>query len=323
MRHRQRLLPFLLASSALALQTRHLHALPPISAAPTSPVSESEVQRAAALRDDGNRAMLEMRYVDALASYRQAAALAPEYVGVLYSIARAHQLLGEFAEALTTLERFDRQASPEVKAKVGQLDKLFAELRSRVGTLQLTCNVPGARVLLRDKVIGTTPLRSTRLEAGAATLELELEGFFPLRREVVVPAGSSLSLELELHARSNSGLLIVHTTPSGAQISIDGRRQGTSSPSVELALRPGTHRITARRDGYDEASVPLVLKAGATRNLDLELQRSVPITSRWWFWTGATAIVAGGVALAIVSVTERPAEKGTLAPGQISAPLHF
>ncbi len=169
--------------------------------------------RAAALRAAGNQAMLEMRYVDALSSYQQAAALEPEYKGVLYSIARAHQLLGEFAEALKTLERFDREASAETKAKVGGLDRLFAELRARVGTLELTCNVSGARVLLRSKVLGTTPLPPTRLEAGIATLELELDGFFPVRREVVVPAGGRLSLEVGLHARSNSALLTIHTDP--------------------------------------------------------------------------------------------------------------
>lgn len=302
----------------------------PTRAAPSAPSSDtrdvepsSDEGRAAQLRAAGNQAMLEMRYVDALAAYQQSAALSPDYKGVLYSIARAHQLLGEFAEALQTLERFEREASPEAKAKVGGLDRLFAELRGRVGTLELRSNVNGARVLLRNKVLGTTPLPLTRLEAGAATLDLELDGFFPVRREVVVPAGGRLSLELELHARSSSALLTIHTSPGGAQIRVDGRSQGTSSPNVELTLPAGTHRISAQREGYDEASVPIVLRAGTTRDLALELQRSVPVTSRWWFWTGATLLVAGGVTLAVASFTERPADKGTLTPGQISAPLRF
>jgi hypothetical protein len=296
-------------------------------ASPTNDVRDADRNpnegRAAVLRAAGNQAMLEMRYVDALAAYQQSAVLAPDYTGVLYSIARAHQLLGEFAEALKTLERFEREASPEMKAKVGGLDRLFAELRGRVGTLELSSNVSGARVLLRSKVLGTTPLPLTRLEAGAATLELELDGFFPVRREVVVPAGGRLALELELHARSSSALLTIRTSPGGAQIRVDGRSQGTSSPSVELTLPAGTHRITAQREGYDEASVPVVLRAGTTRDLALKLERSVPVTSRWWFWTGAGLLVLGGVTLAVASFTERPAEKGTLTPGQISAPLQF
>ncbi len=287
------------------------------------PESPSPDERALNLRAAGNQAMLEMRYVDALASYQQAAALAPEYTGVMYSIARAHQLLGEFTAALRALEQFEREASPETKAKVGGLDRLFAELRARVGTLELRSNVNGARVLLRNKVLGTTPLPPLRLEAGAATLELELDGFFPVHREIVVPGGGRISLEVELHARSSSALLTIRTDPGGAQIRVDGLGQGTSSPSVELTLPAGTHRITAQREGYDEASVPVVLHAGTSRDLPLKLERSLAVTSRWWFWTGATLLVAGGVALAVASLTERPADKGTLTPGQISAPLHF
>ncbi len=60
---------------------------------------------------------------------------------------------------------------------------------------------------------------------------------------------------------------------------------------MELTLLAGTHRITAQREGYDEASVPVVLRAGTTRDLSLKLERSVPVTSRfgsgsaracWW-----------------------------------------
>ena len=296
---------------------------PTQSAQLAPPPPASDEQRAATLRDTGNQAMLDMRYVDALSAYQQALALSPNYSGVLYSIARAHQLLGEFAEALTTLEAFDREATPEMRAKVGRLDRLLAELRARVGVLQLSCNVSGARVLLRDKVIGTTPLPPTRLEAGSATLEVELDGFFAQKKELIVPAGGSLALDLTLHARSTSALLVVHTNPGGAQISVDGRVQGTASPSVELALSAGPHRVTARREGFDDASVPLVLVAGSTRSLNVGLEKSIPLTSRWWFWTGAVAIVAGGVALSVAELTERSADKGTLTPGQISAPLRF
>ncbi len=327
---RSRSLSLFLVGSVLLCSARAAHAAPPVHPArsapseePAEPAAPNDDERAAALRAAGNQAMLEMRYVDALSAYQQAATLAPQYTGVLYSIARAHQLLGEFAEALRTLERFEQRASPETKAKVGQLDHLFTELRSRVGTFELSCNVTGARVLLRNKVIGTTPLPATRLEAGAALLEVEIDGYFPVRREVVIPASGRLALELDLHARSSSSLLTIRTNPGGATISVDGQRQGTSSPSIELALPDGTHRITAQREGYEDASVPIVLRAGTTRDLSLRLEHSVSVTSRWWFWTGAGVLVAGGVALGIAALTERPADKGSLTPGQITAPLHF
>ncbi|HEY3667701.1 MAG TPA: PEGA domain-containing protein [Polyangiaceae bacterium] len=315
-----------LAFFAVSLLVRGALAAPPLASPspPPAPVAiASDAERAAKLREEGNQAMLEMRYVDALAAYEQALALAPSYAGTLYSIARAQQLLGDFPAALTALTRFQSEASSEVKARVGQLDQLFAELRSRVGTLQLSCNVKGARVLVRDKLIGTTPLPVTVLPAGSATLELELDGFFTQKKQIVVPSAGTLSLELSLHARSQVGLLVVRTLPGGALVSVDGSAQGTSSPSIELALPAGPHRVSATRQGYDDASVPVVLNAGVSRTLDMPLERSVPLTSRWWFWTGTTAVILGGVALAVVLSTERSADHGTLVPSQISAPLHF
>lgn len=299
-----------------------LNAAPAHAEAPISPDS-STGERAQTLREQGNQAMLDMRYVDALALYNQARTLEPDNVGVEYSIARAHQLLGEYPEALTALESFQKRASPEVRAKVGRLDQLFTDLRSRVATLELKCSQPGARVLLRDKVIGSTPLASVRLPAGAATLQVELDGFFPTTREVVLPAGGTLQLEVALHARSTSSLLLVNTDPGGALVSVDGKRIGTSSPRAELVLPAGAHHVTAEREGYDEASVPVVLKAGSTRELLVPLEKTTPITSRWWFWTGAALVVAGGAALTVALLRERPADEGTLPPGQVSAPLQL
>jgi hypothetical protein len=278
-------------------------------------------ERARVLRDQGNQAMLDMRYVDALGLYDQSRALDPEDVGVDYSIARARQLLGDFPEALAALERFEQRATPEIKAKVGRLEQLFAELRSRISTLRLKCSQPGARVLLREKVVGSTPLPAVRLPAGAATLQLELDGFFPVTHEVVLPAGGALDVEVTLHARSRSALLHVQTNPSGAHVLVDNRGIGTSSPRAELVLSAGSHQVTARREGYDDASVPVVLKAGSTRELMIPLEQTVPVTSRWWFWTGALLLVAGGAALTVALLKERPADQGTLPPGQVSAPL--
>lgn len=290
-------------------------------AEPSTAPRDASAERARSLREQGNQAMLDMRYVDALGLYDQARSLEPDDVGVDYSIARARQLLGDFPEALSALERFERRASPEVKARVGRLDQLFAELRSRISTLQLKCSQIGARVLLRDQVIGLTPLASVRLPAGAATLQVELDGFFPIKREVVLPAGGTIALEVTLHARSRSALLHVKTNPSGASVVVDGQHIGTSSPRAELVLPAGSHQVMARREGYDDASVPVVLQAGSTRELMVPLERTVPVTSRWWFWTGAALLVAGGAALTVALLRERPADEGTLPPGQVSAPL--
>jgi hypothetical protein len=265
--------------------------------------------------------MLGMRYSDALVFYKQSFELAPENLGLLYSIARAHQFLGEYADALAALERFSKEASPETRAKVGRLDDLFAQIRPRVAVLDLKCAIPGARVIVREKVVGTTPLPPTRLVAGAATVQVELDGFFTESREVVLPGGGEAALQVELHRKSTFGLVSIHTEPTGAHVFVDGREVGTSSPKLELALAAGPHDVVATREGYDSAKVPVVLASGATRDITLTMDKSVPLTTRWWFWTGVGVIVAGGAVLTYALLTERSAQKGSLPPGQIAAPL--
>jgi hypothetical protein len=318
--------PFHRFTSALAFATvarlaaaaPHPQAPPPPPAA--APAEETAVERAAALRSQGNEAMLGMRYSDALAAYEQAAALAPDDVGLDYSIARAHQMLGDYPAALTALERFEARAPAEAKARVGKLDELFAQIRPRVATLQLRCAVTGARVIVRNRVLGATPLPATRLESGAATVQIELEGFFTETRDVVLPGGGSLTLDVDLHPRSTSGLIAIRTDPMGADVFVDGRPSGTSTPRIELALPAGPHEVLAHREGYDDARVPIFLAPGSSRDLAIPMSKSVPITARWWFWSGVALAVAGGVATGIALTTERPAQRGTLLPGQVGAP---
>jgi tetratricopeptide (TPR) repeat protein len=305
---------------ALASLSRAAGAAPNAPPAP-APASDPPSDRAGKLRDQGNEAMLGMRYSDALVFYKQAMELAPDNLGLLYSIARADQFVGEYPDALAALDRFAKEAPPEMRAKVGRLDELFAQIRPRVAVLDLKCDLPGARVIVREKVIGTTPLGPTRLVAGAATVQLELDGFFTESRDVVLPGGGEASLTVELHRKSTNGLVSIRTEPIGAHVFVDGREVGTSSPKLELALPAGPHDLLATRDGYDNAKVPVVLASGATRDITLTMDRSVPLTSKWWFWTGAAVIVAGGIVTTYALLTEKSAQKGTLAPGQIAAPL--
>lgn len=307
---------------ALASLTRAAGAAPsaPAATAP-APASDSPSDRAGKLRDQGNEAMLGMRYSDALEFYKQALELAPDNLGLLYSIARADQFVGEYPDALAALERFAKDAPPEMRAKVGRLDELFAQIRPRVAVLDLKCDLPGARVIVREKVIGTTPLPPTRLVAGAATVQVELDGFFTESRDVVLPGGGEASLTVQLHRKSTNGLVSIRTEPMGAHVFVDGREVGTSSPKVELALPAGPHDLLATRDGYDNAKVPVVLASGATRDITLTMDRSVPLTSKWWFWTGVGVVVVVVGVTTYALLTEKSAQKGTLPPGQIAAPL--
>ena len=286
------------------------------------PVDTSPEARSAELKRRGNEAMFAEQYADALTYYEQARALAPRDSALLYSEARANEYLARFPAALDLIERFEAEAPPEYKAKIPRLAELHARLQARVATLDVRCDVSGARIVLDDKILGTTPLAEpVRTKTGAADVRIELEGFFPLTRPVVLPSGGVLRLDVTLSPRRTSAQLAVESAPTGAVLVVDGTPRGTASPRAELLMPAGPHRIVARAEGYDDADLSVLLAAGESRAVRVDMRRSVPLTGRWYFWAGLGTVVAAGVVTTIALVSDRPVHRGTVSPGQVSAPL--
>src|SRR5690349_16879524 len=88
------------------------------------------------LKAEGDQALVDGRYAQALESYRRAAAIEPD-PALDYNLGRTLQALGRSAEALDALERFAHEASPDLIARVPRLDELMSELRANVADLSL------------------------------------------------------------------------------------------------------------------------------------------------------------------------------------------
>ena len=282
----------------------------------------SPVDRAAELKKQGDDAMESLRYSDALAAYAQAYALTKD-PALLYNQGRAQQALGNFPDALSALERFSQQASPELKARVPRLDELIADVRKHVARLAIRCETRGARVLVRERVLGTTPLAGPLdVEAGGATLEVDAEGYEPYKRSVDLAGGTQTVVEVQLVPRKLTAFLRVGSTAASAFVTIDGAPIGNAP--VEQVVTPGTHKVAVHRDGYEDTESSVVVLAGEHKDITLEPQKNAPVLAKWWFWTGVGVVVAGGVATAIALTTDKSASKGdAFSPSQVSAPLRF
>ncbi len=300
--------PTKLAFSAAAALLLALHA--PVSRADGD---ASELKRAA------DALMEARRYDEAVVAYDVALAKAPS-PELLYSRGRALQFLGRHPEALASFERFRDEAPPALRARVSDLDGLIAEVRAKVTRLSLRCSVPGARVMVRDKLVGTTPLKEPlALSAGRATIEITAEGFAPYRVVADLPGGGAYSLDASLVALDASAVLIVKSDVAHASVSVDGRPVG--SAPVEAVVTAGSHKVRVSHEGYTDVESAFVVRVGEHRTVSLDPERPVAITSRWWFWTSVGVAVAGGVVLGVALSTERPGATGDFSPGRASAPL--
>lgn len=306
--------------SALVLT---LAALSPTPAHAGEPTAEE-------LKSRGNQAMMELNYAEALALYQRALAKNPGDVALHYNIGRAHQARGDYPAALDALVLFEQTAPAETRAKVPSLDRLIADVKSRVGELTVHCST--------DVTSGAVLVDTTRLEgcsvapkkvrislaSKSSVVEVRLEsGAFeaPSVKVNVEGGGPPIDVALAVVPRTIAGILRVQATPPLAVISVDGAPKGNSP--VELSLPPGSHVVDVRADGHESTRVPFVMEAGGRKEFHLTLEQTPPITKRWWFWAGAGAAVVGITTAAIILIAqpEQASSKGTIDPGVIRAPL--
>lgn len=288
----------------------------------SSGTARAQGDDAAELKKSGNEKMVDSDFAGALADYERALAITPDDLGLQYNAGRAHGFLGQHPEALRALETFDQRATPEQKARIAKFSELLADTRQHVGYLSVRCAVPDARLQRGAQILGPVPAARIPVEAGPAILRISAEGYLDDVRNVSIAGTNELSIDCRLLRKSTSGTFVVTATPPGALISIDGHFLGNTH--VEVPLPAGPHRLLATRDGYESTSMPIVVTVGNVNRLDVPLQqKSVPITARWWFWTGIGVVVVGGVAITAAVLSERSPDKGSIPPQQLGAPLRF
>lgn len=305
----------LVVALAVASPARGTPAKPPAS--PEQPITAEKT--AAQLRAEGDAAFDAFLYGDALRAYEQAYESSHD-PALLFNRGRALQALGRYPEALEMFERFDKEATPALRAKVPGLPKLLEEVRSRVATLRVICNVDGAQILVADRVLGETgALGEVRLNAGPAIVKITREGYFPVKRDVVLKASTVTTVDVKLLLRATSGVLAVATEPPAAKVTIDGRVEG--SAPIELVLPAGAHSIELASPGYEPLTSRAVVKADGRVDVRLSMRATPSVLSKWWFWTGVGAVVATGVVVGIVLTTNRSPGEGDFSPGRATAPL--
>ncbi|MBX3218255.1 MAG: PEGA domain-containing protein [Labilithrix sp.] len=309
---------FLAFLRSLALTTLILAAFAGSAAAEPPKISKSERAEAARIKKEADALMDQDRHVDALALYARAYELTAD-PALLYNQGRALESMGDYPDAIDKLERFDREASPALRARVPGLADLLADLRGRIATLVVTTNAPGARLLVRDKAAGTIHHKETRIRtrAGAATIEVVAEGFTPFKKEIDLAGGETVIVDAQLSPKKRDALIVVRTRPS-ADISVDGKPIGRAP--LELRVPPGQHTLVAEAAGRETERIRMTLALGDRREVDLELREPAGVLSRWWFWTSVGVVVAGGAVAAYALTQERAPDRGTFGAGVLPGP---
>jgi hypothetical protein len=278
-----------------------------------------DAARAAELKKRGDDAMDALKYTEALQHYGDAYAVNKD-PAILYNMGRAYEALGQYPEAQDKLEQFQKDAPPELRAKVPGLVQRIADVQAHVSVLKITSNVLGARVVVAKKEVGTTPLAGPlRTNAGRATVEVIAEGFLPFRRDLDLKGGQQTKVDAQLQSKDTSAVIVIDSPVVGAEVDVDGKAAGMVP--LEIAVPAGEHPLVVSKAGYETVNTQVVVKVGERRAVSIPLEASKPITARWWFWTGIGVVVVAGVVTTAALLTERSPDTGTYPPGRVSGPL--
>lgn len=276
----------------------------------------AQADEAARLKAEGDALMGDIKYQQALEKYEQAYKLSAD-PALLYNQGRALEALSRYPEALEKLRGFDAKATPELHAKVPNLKKLIDDIAGRTTLLTVEVSQTGATIRLGNTVIGTSPLLETRVNSGDAKLEVSLDGFDSLSREVKLQGGARHKESFVLVPRDKMATLIIDSPVKGATVRVDGGP--ASQVPTEMRLAAGKHTVSLSATDYNDNTVEVVLKPTERRMLTIEPGES-PVYEKWWFWTiwGGVLVGAGASVLTYALLTEGDPDEGSIPPCQLT-----
>ncbi len=131
-------------------------------------------------------------------------------------------------------------------------------------------NPLGATIVIDGENRGTTPFKIDDIQAGEHQLELSLDGYALYSETINLGISELERHEVELTAL---GYLTINTTPSGADIMLNGESVGTS-PVENYATPEGEYTVQIYKSNYDPIEEDIFLYAEDTILFSEELRGS-------------------------------------------------
>jgi hypothetical protein len=131
------------------------------------------------------------------------------------------------------------------------------------GELRFDSQPRGAQVTVDGWTEPTwiTPFPAPSVSAGKHTVVFAKQGYLPETRIVNVTAGKSVPVSVDLAPAVAK--LSVTSTPLGANIEVDGKDTGKTTPA-EITLEKGEHTVVLHKAGYSDVSTKQTLAEGQT-----------------------------------------------------------
>jgi hypothetical protein len=165
-----------------------------------------------------------------------------------------------------------------VDVQEGQRITLAPSLKTNAkGSLLIDADVRGASVSVDGRKLDEpAPVLVDNLDEGAHVVEVSKPPAVPWKQTVYVKAGERGRVMAELSAavqQAEGGNVRVIVNVADAEVWVDGESKGKQPVDV-AGLRPGTHLIEARAEGYEPKEETVTVNAGSATIVKLNLEES-------------------------------------------------
>ncbi len=189
-------------------------------------------------------------------------------------------MLGETPRLVTTLEvgksyrlKLEKQGYQPCFANIFIKDRTPLEVKEKLlldsGIVNIKTQPEGARVFVNGlERTGKTPVTVTGVPKGRASIELNLEGYYPVKRELVVKAAEAQDLEVSFEPKP--GTLHLFGSPDGIRFYVNNVAYG-GSPAKVTCLKPGPYFISAKCEGAETMTRTVTIAPGQSRMEEFRL----------------------------------------------------
>ena len=158
------------------------------------------------------------------------------------------------------------------------ISETLAELAQETGSISASSSPSGADIYLDGIHEGTTPKMISSVTVGSHTIKFKKSGYEDITRTFTISAYETATVyETLAELAREAGSILVSSSPSGADIYLDGIHEGTT-PKMISSVTVGSHTIKFKKSGYEDITRTFTVRADETATVYETLAELAPET---------------------------------------------
>lgn len=167
-----------------------------------------------------------------------------------------------------------RTERKQINVSEGERSTVNVKLKQVSALVIIQTDPEGAEVEIDGVARGKTPLLITNLAPGKYRVKLQVPGF--QSKEVELNAPNRTPVKLSISLNSDSAKLSIKSTPSNAEVTLNGIAKGTTPVTIDR-IAAGNITLEIKTDGCKPYKQILTLAAGQDEDITAVLQ-AIPAT---------------------------------------------